>query len=445
MINKRLLSIDVLRGYAIATILVIHRIHYQWTGMQTREILRANIHGPWAPLIILTIVMFTMAGIFYFISGLVNSYSIYNRVSKDSCSRSKWMSGGVLSGLIFIIFNYLHRLFFMNGFIGSSSATEPEFPIGLLTGMVRDSSNVVFRWSQLTEPGTLSLIGFILIIVTLVLGWIFRSGNTVKPGKIYTILTVLAIIFLLITPFFKYWLRPVYESAYEHGNYFSAMCLGHICQEFCLFPYLGYGFFGAILGISLARKEDKKLFYRRNWIWTGALLAVGVAGIILFNREDLLGKRIIGASVSYIELAIFILILNILLRYLDFSSTENHERRWSKTLGIRRMGMVALTVYFFEPFVAEILRKFVDYFSGNQLWANQFYWVLLFGFGCLAVWWMIIWHWSKVNFAGSLEWIIALLILRLAGKRSTKIDFKSVKKSPVMVKDKSLQTSKEYI
>ncbi|MHC1706131.1 MAG: hypothetical protein AB9842_01280 [Bacteroidales bacterium] len=429
MINNRLLSIDVIRGYAIATILVIHRIHYQWTGMESREVLRANIHGPWAPLIILTIAMFTMAGIFYFISGLVNAYSIYSRVSKDSCNRSKWMIGGVISGFILIIFNYLHRLFFMNGFIAIPGQQEPEFPIGILTGLVRDSHSVNFTWSQVTEPGTLSLIGLILIVISLFMGLLLKNKDSFLFRNARTILTVTAIFFLLATPFMKYWLRPVYECAYQQEDYLTASCIGYICQEFCLFPYLGYGFAGAVLGISLARKEDKKKFFRLTRLWIIVLLTVGIAGLLIFEREDMLGKRILGACVSYIELALFIIFLNLLLHRLDFSKENKYRQRWVRTLGIRRIGMVALSVYFFEPVVAEILKNGVDIIVGNTSWTRHFYWVLLFGLGCLSVWWMIIRYWAKVNFAGSLEWMTAWLLLRLAGKRSTKTDLSSIKDS----------------
>jgi hypothetical protein len=428
MINNRILSVDVLRGGAIAIILVVHRIHYQWTGMQTHEALKTNLHGPWAPLIVAIIALFTMAGVFYFISGLVNAYSINKRVNQNICARSKWMWGGVLSGIILILFNYIHRTLFMNGFNPDSQCKEPEFPAGYLTGWIRDSQAVSFQWTQLTEPGTLSLIGFVIIIVTLTLGWIYKNGVDRKSNSVYTLLTVIAVLLLLATPFVKYWLRPVYEQAYENRDYFFAGILGHLCQEFCIFPYLGYGFVGAILGISLARKENKKIFIFRARIWMISLFLAGIVGLLLFDRSDPMGKRIMGACVSYAELAIFTLILIGFLKYLDYFPGEKIEKRWRKTLGIRRMGMVALTIYFFEPLVAEVLRKFMDAVLGTE-WTKHFQYVLLFGFACLYVWWIIIRYWSKVNYAGSIEWITAYLLLRITGKRSTKTDFRSLKEN----------------
>ncbi|MCX6269661.1 MAG: hypothetical protein NTU44_00290, partial [Bacteroidetes bacterium] len=353
MINKRLLSVDMLRGFAIVAILVIHRIHYQWTGMETREILHTHIAGIWAPFIILTIILFTMAGIFYFLTGVVNAYSIFNRYSRDTCSKSRWMWGGIIGGLWLIMLNYFHRMFLVNGFVAKADGTEPEFPVGLLTGWARSGSDVVFRWSQITEPGTLSLIGMILIIITLTFGILFKNENHKHIFRINFILTVLAVIFLAASPFMKYWLRPEYEYAYQHGHYFYAACLGHVSQEFCLFPNLGYGFAGAIIGLALARKEDPKRMRRRNLIWALFLFIIGLTGVFLFDKHDEFGKRVIGACVSYVELGIFILMFNGLLKMYDFAKEEKKLKRWNRSLGIRRFGMVALTVYFFEPLVAE--------------------------------------------------------------------------------------------
>lgn len=111
MHGRRILSIDVLRGIGIMVIVVIHRIHYTWTGMRNPEILKSQFSGPWAPVLIFTIALFTMAGIFYFISGLVNAYSMYARVSSGKSTASKAMMGGIAGGLWIFVMNYVQRIF----------------------------------------------------------------------------------------------------------------------------------------------------------------------------------------------------------------------------------------------------------------------------------------------------------------------------------------------
>lgn len=136
---QRLLSLDVARGLGIAIIVVIHRVHYQWVGMRSTEAVREEFSGPWAPLIIFIIALFTMAGVFYFVSGVVNPYSIYGKVASGKMSVKKAVYGGLVSGLLLIFLNYLHRIFFMNGFVHGIDESEPEFPVGLLIGWIRNS------------------------------------------------------------------------------------------------------------------------------------------------------------------------------------------------------------------------------------------------------------------------------------------------------------------
>ena len=53
--KKRLPSMDVLRGFAIVMMLVIHRIHYHWPQMNSRESLRTEMVGWQTPFLIMVI------------------------------------------------------------------------------------------------------------------------------------------------------------------------------------------------------------------------------------------------------------------------------------------------------------------------------------------------------------------------------------------------------
>jgi peptidoglycan/LPS O-acetylase OafA/YrhL len=76
MTQRRFAGLDIMRGIAIMAIIIVHRAHYSWSGMQNRAILGKYFASPWAPLVILAIALFTMAGVFYVISGLVNAYAL---------------------------------------------------------------------------------------------------------------------------------------------------------------------------------------------------------------------------------------------------------------------------------------------------------------------------------------------------------------------------------
>ncbi|MCF6358738.1 MAG: hypothetical protein L3J54_13130, partial [Draconibacterium sp.] len=95
---NRIFSIDILRGLGIMVIIVIHRLHYHWTGMQSKEILHEHFKSGWAPLLVTVIIFFSMAGIFYFISGVVNAYSFYKNIELKKIPIKKVVIGGVIGG-----------------------------------------------------------------------------------------------------------------------------------------------------------------------------------------------------------------------------------------------------------------------------------------------------------------------------------------------------------
>ncbi len=425
--KKRILSIDILRGLGIMVIIVIHRLHYHWTGMQSKEVLREYFHSGWAPLLIAVIIMFSMAGIFYFISGIVNAYSFYKNVEHKGIPINKVVTGGVIGGIWILLLNYIHKLFFANGFTLGMNGLEPDYPVGFIVGWIRNPHEVQFYWSQITEPGTLAVIGLVVIIVSLILGILLQPNIRKNKNKLFTILITLGFISLLTTPFLKYIFRPAYEEAYQVSQFGKAFFVGHLCKEFSLSPYLGYGFFGAVIGLALAMNEKFQLLRKRNWIFIAVLFVLGLAAILSFNREDTFGEWVIGAGITYTELAIFIFILTFLLKRIDFNANYKNSSPKYKFTIMRQFGMVALTVYFLEPTVAELALKAVELIVGNIEWTNQIYWVLLFGLFLLALWTLILHFWKKVNFAGSLEWLSVKLLYLVAKKRSEKTEFDSIK------------------
>lgn len=431
--KRRFTSVDLLRGGGIAAILIIHRIHYTWTGMSSREELHNHMHGWMLPLLILAIVLFTMAGIFYFITGIANAYSMYNRVVSGKSSAFKSMTGAVSAGIILVVMNYVHRIFFMNGFVSSAGLNEPKFPIGLVTGFIQAGNAVTFRWSQVTEPGTLSLIGMVLIIVSLTLWPLLKDGRHENSTRIYRTLFVLSGVIFLLTPFLKWWLRPIYETSYAGGQYVLSFIIGHICLEFGMFPHLSFGFIGAIIGIALARNEKIKVFQKRNRITMFVLFLCGILGAAITQKGTMLGRWTIGASISMIELAMFILFLSILLKLFDFREKPLLDIHKYPAFNFRQFGMLALTVYTFEPVLAEIFKKTVIFVAGRD-WTDNLALTTIFGICCLVLWNISLNLWRKIEFRASLEWTSAKILLFISGKRTSKVEFRGLYRSNEHIK-----------
>ena len=207
--KNRILSIDLLRGLGIMVIIVIHRLHYHWTGMRSTEILKEHFSSAWAPLLITVIALFTMAGIFYFISGIVNAFSFYKNIVEKKISSKKVMLGGLAGGLWIFILNYIHKLFFSNGFVVNPDGAEPEYPIGFLVGLIRNSTEVTFYPSQVTEPGTLAVIGLVVMVISLTMGILLNPKFSIPLKTIIHALLIFTFVALLLSPILKSYLRTL--------------------------------------------------------------------------------------------------------------------------------------------------------------------------------------------------------------------------------------------
>ena len=417
-LDKRIHSLDIFRGLGIAIIIIIHRIHYHWTGMSNPQIMGQYMRSSLAPLIFITIAFFTMAGIFYVISGTANSFMFSKRLMARKNTSQQLFLGGILSGVWFFILNYFQRIFLMNGFLLGSFGEDPEYPIGLFIGYLQNPEQVTFRFNQITEPGTLAVIGLILISVSCVLYLLTRKNGFENPKKIYTTLAIFAATFLLASPFIKYLLLPVYDQTYASGNYAAAFFLGFFSHEFSLFPYLGYGFCGSIFGIAIARKESYHSLQQKIFTMTKLLFFFGLLALAVGNRATALGERLMGAGISYIELAIFLLLGLFGFKYWDLASKEKAIKRQKRTRSMQRFGKLALTIYLFEPLVAELLKMIIDRFFGST-WPNNLLLVIVFGFICLIFWAIIIRIWENIAYTGSIEWFSKKILYQVSKKDSS--------------------------
>lgn len=418
MPSSRILGFDFIRGIGIIIILIIHRIHYFWPGMQNTELLHQAYSTNAVIFIVMTIVFFTMAGIFYCLSGTVHAISIYNQIVEKQQKSNAVVKQVIFTGTWFLILNYLQRLFLMNGFEGTPSVPTPEYPIGILIGAIRNPSDIQFYWNQITEPGTLAVVGLIIIIVGLTLNVLLQQDQKNQPEKIYRQLFIFGSIILLISPFVKYLVTPFYLEAFTQGNFGGAIFFGYFCQEFAIFPYLGYGFYGSIVGITIARGESFVEIKKRIFNLIKPLVLVGIFWLIIGDRDTALGERLMGAGVSYIELGLFLFFEEIALKLWTFGDPAKIAKKQQKIQGITTFGFLSLTIYILEPLIAEILRAIICSIWGTA-WMNNFWVILGFGFLCVFVWTIILMIWKKIQYKGSIEWISGKVLYRLANKTST--------------------------
>jgi hypothetical protein len=402
----RLLSFDLIRGLAVLTIVVIHRVHYSWTGMADRETLHRvmEVGGLQNVVIVIIIILFTMGGLFYVVSGSVNAYAGYRAIASHRHAPGFIFWRNTKTGLFLIILSIAHRVLFGNGFAYSASGGEPEYVTGLITGWLKYGEPVPFRWSLVTEPGTLSIIGIILLVNTGLMAAVHRRRGLGDGSTLARVFLFSGIGILLTYPFLKLGLTPLYEQMYAGGRYLEAWILGHLCLEFGIAPHLAFGLFGALTGILLSAGTDRECFTRRVRTMTYGLIGAGALITIVAGSVPVIADRLTRAGISIFGLGLFLFIELIALHLWDWrrrDAAEPPQRSWLVER-LRLFGRFSLTVFVFEGLLAEILAQSLSLAIGTG-WMDSLWAVLGFTLLPVAVWTLLLSWWSRIQFDGPLE------------------------------------------
>lgn len=404
--SSRIIAFDFLRGMAILIIIFVHRIHYTWTGMENGDILDEYFEkgGFGVIIVILTIGLFMMAGVFYVVSSTVNTFNYYKRIQQNQANLKKYTLIGIKSGIWLIILNYFQRIFFMNGFTNTESLVEPEYPVGILTSLLKYEGNFTWFWSIITKTGTLFVLGINLVIISGILFIIFKNNLQQDPKKPLRYLYILGILFFILSPFVKFWGTPFYEQLYSDGHILFAFLIGGITTEFSLFPYLSFGLFGSYFGLLIASTDNKveisKKFKKSILIW----FIIGAIGVVIFDSDTVLGDRLMKTAINCVGVALFLLFEFISLKIYDFSSKRKQLNVETSSNPVIIFGKISLTIFILEPILAELLIISIDVLFGSSWKANLWH-VGLFAIVCILFWMILAIIWKKLDFKGSFEWI----------------------------------------
>jgi hypothetical protein len=407
ILTRRFLSFDVIRGLAVLAIVILHRVHYTWTGMTDRATLHSAMEAGGLQLIVivLTIIMFTMGGIFYVVTGSVNVYASCRSIISKQQDPKIIFRRNIKTGLFLLILNIVHRSLFGNGFAYAADGNEPEYVVGLITGWLKYGEPVPFRWSMLTEPGTLSIIGIILLVNTSIMALVHRRQGLGDSRSLVRVFLLSGVGILLVYPFLRLGLTPLYEQAYAEGRYLLAWILGNLCLEYSISPHLAFGLLGAFVGALLASGADRK--HVSNHIRTVAVVLIGVGALIaiIFGSETPLGDRLNRAGISTFGLGLFLFIELIALRLWDSrrrNTTGPSQRTWFTAL-MSLFGRYSLTVFIFEGLLAELILVPFRLTVGSG-WMGDLWAVLGFAVLATVAWTLLLSWWSRVRFDGPLEW-----------------------------------------
>ena len=402
--KKRLYSLDIFRGIAIMMVIIFHRFMYDWPGA---DFFFTDPQGflkiPW-----FTAIMFFagMGGIFSTISGVVTGYSTHNKISSGKGNKKMIFYAALFSFLWLTVIDYLRKFLF-----STKSYFEGEFLFGLVTGSLLEGTLIVPQLELLYYTSTLMIIGISGFVVPTLMILLSRKGGIEKVRRTKFIFGALAAVFLIVTPFLSIILDPIVVNLFVSGNYLLGFLLALLVSPyFPIFPILAYALLGGIIGISLAR-DEKKRNVTIIWLLFGFLM-LSIGNYILISaltRFHFYNYNF----VRFMQLGVYIMIIIILLRLVDLKSEEKQEKIAKRFSPVIMFGRASLTIFVLEAFLATIFHVILNLI--NPLWNSEPVVVLIFGIFNLAVWWIILHFWQKIDFKGSVEWMGVYVIRKLSG------------------------------
>ncbi|HMF32440.1 MAG TPA: hypothetical protein VKK79_13545 [Candidatus Lokiarchaeia archaeon] len=451
---KRLLYLDYMRGLFIGYLIFIHGIA-QIVLDQVSSVMGQI--PDWANYVLAPfVILATWAPLFALVSGTANTYSLQSQFLKNMKEAAgisdvnlwKLLKGQFLNSF----FMYLLSLLNMGVF---------SYPIGIGGGPVRYTlitgsiARGYLSWGDpllLFFSDALALIAISGFVTGILCYIIWRKGGVLKVKRNIVFLTVVAVVWVAVSPALQDWLEPVFLNSLNSGNYFLAFVLKFIVgPSEITFPNVAFAIFGQVFGIALALEMPYK--YIRNYGYTFGVFFT-VLAVIFYQVFPVppLSPSQIGKNITFqnalLNLGLIITIATFLIGFMEYQTPERRAKIAKQTIAIRRFGIVALTVFILEGLVSISWKKlymamvpFVDFTTINIPATLVYLGVLL------LFWYFIAKLWEKYNFKYSFEWVLVQIVGRLRGRMSNRLNVREVlyniEGEPKPVEKKSVEENAE--
>ncbi|MHA1817240.1 MAG: hypothetical protein ACTSX1_14665 [Candidatus Heimdallarchaeaceae archaeon] len=448
-VMKRIATLDFLRGVAIFAVVFIHSFQYLYNYTWIIEDPSLILEFPLPFLIIGGILGYfgLWVAFFILISGTVNAY-IMTLKAVSLKRKHVILTKQLVTGIFILILGYIKEAFLYWGYIGHSIRSG-------------DWTNFYPLWSSLFEMKPLQIIGWAMIVNGLIHYLLMLKDGHSKYIRNMIIYGLSIVFVLVLTPFLQIGAQNIYSqwdslnwnnlSPYiEHWSRdgwpnhhiatanasFPVLLLTIITGENQpLFPFIATSFAGSMIGISLAKPNQRKLF--TLWgglagltcIITGILLGVFGVPFTFVSTPPAIPTYLVHLGGQTIVLMIFLGLVEFRGRGKIFANRKivKFFRLWS---------MVSLTVfladlYFYVPrfFLSLILNNFIEYNvmeDGIFTGVEGLPWVFLVSFVVLLFYELLVWGWSKLNFIGTAEWLLIQMQGKLTGQKSQRLEVDSM-------------------
>jgi len=406
---KRLIGLDVLRGIGILCMVFLHSATFHYQAITEVDF----DNPPW----VITLIGFLLmwAGLFAILSGAAYAYSSAMRLEKRQTTPAQIALNYIKAGLFMLVLHYVYFILLAPKLL---DVEHGRHQYALLPGLIAHGRIPTLSVDRVFYSTALSMVAWNLMLIGPLVGWLLKKGS--HPRQTGIVLggsgTLVILLSLVRLPMY-----PITERAIQEGNWIAALALGFLFNKNNpILPFLGFGLFGAWLGLSLARAE--KVLPAENpgrvlgrFAWLGAAwLIAGIAGLILL--PDTMLEREIDLFWYFIvlfQLGLFLLLTVLALALLDMAPTrvrgaaERRNRVWpvladSWLKPVRRVGTVSLSIFMLETVISQILVKVADRLLPG--WSLSITLCLAFGAVNVLLWVGWVWAWAGLGFRYGMEW-----------------------------------------
>jgi hypothetical protein len=402
--DRRIESLDVLRGFALMLIILFHSSIYNYANINKIDFSNPPI------VVVLMSFMALWGGIFIVYSMVINTIKIMDR-NRDMVNIKVFIYPAI-AGAIYIFIHYILNIFlgrWNNDFVNN----RPDLTV--VAGSLRNLHLTFPHITKFFEGSSLSTIAFNLIILSLLLLVLLKNRGIEKEKRNYLILGISGTLIMVLS-FIRVPLYHQFTLSLENHNYLlSTFYSFTLANPYPLLPYLAYGLFGTMAGMMIFFNRNKLLKY--VIIPTGVIfLLFGFYGMTKFDKTISTPDYFWYFKTNF-ELGVFLLLI---------ASTVLLFKPGSKIIAslsvIKWFSRVTLTIYLLETLTSEILR--IIYLSINPSWNQSINGCLAFGGMNIILWIIILFFWRKANFRYSLEYFWVKFFNRI-GKDSTKLELMS--------------------
>ena len=434
--SRRLITIDLMKGYAIIGLLVLHALIY---GIWHKADTALSILPIWllvilAPLIIAA----TWGGGFALLSGFVNTFNAVNKMSKGA-SRKTALQPIIINSLIMLLLDPIRCYFVV---VPWPRLFTGKMGYSLFLDLI---VNGKFEWppfEQIMSPGALPVIGIAGLICALVLSIVYDKNGKTKDNKcLVPILLGFTFLIVLFGEPLSHAMYSLEKDMFFKGGVLKILAypLVFIGGDILSFlPNGAYAFLGMAFALIYKQDNSKVMVKSYARLVSMVSLVLFVAFLMIMIKQlgdsqavvnELFGYRIQPRALTFFNLSIITIVLSALLRYNEYDEHEVYLKKAKRSIWVRRWGMLTLSLYMLDGVINTFLSKvFHTWFGDYALEVDAFMTnvpaILLYAFVTITFWFTLVWAWEKIGFKGSMESIVVNLGGLFRKNKSQRLDVK---------------------